>query len=126
MKKKRVEEEKRKDAVEGLLNLLPQERKEVPPTPAEVPFGHCNSEQCKHYFKVLEDECQALRTENILLKEKQANVRFDEISFANDNEKVRFFTGIPTYCKLMMVFDYTKDFLMPCASIPIFQQFVRH
>ena len=54
---------------------------------------------CHVHFKALEDEYQALRTENMLLKAQQANVRFDEMSFSQDDDKVRFLTGLPTYAK---------------------------
>ena len=44
------------------LNISPPQSQDVLPTPAHVPLGHCDSQQCKKYFKALEDECQALRT----------------------------------------------------------------
>ena len=127
-KKRRVEEEKRRKAAEGLLGLSSMPEVEEapihkPPTPPP-PLGHCNSEQCKQYFKALEDECQALRTENIKLKEKHHNVRFDEVSFSQDDEKVRLFTGFPTYPKLMVVFNILNNYLMPHSSLSKFQQYV--
>lgn len=125
-KKRRVEEDKRVDAVQGLLDLSIQE----PPTNGSPnddmpqPLSHCNGDLCTSYFKVLEDECQALRTENILLKEKLASVRFDEISFSGDDDKVKLFTGLPTFSKLMTIFNIIMPYLMPNASLPLFQQYV--
>ena len=59
----------------------------------------CHNEKCKTYIKSLESECQALRTENILWKDKIKKTSLDQIdlSLENNDKKVNTLTGIPTY-----------------------------
>ncbi|CAI5644267.1 unnamed protein product [Oreochromis niloticus] len=48
----------------------------------------CSTETCGKRLQSLEQECQALRTENVLLKEKTNNTTLNEMSFHNDDKKV--------------------------------------
>ena len=63
-KKKRIEQKTRCESVTGLLNLsnvsTVEAEPDVPTPTQHRTLGHCNSDQCKEYFKALESECQAL------------------------------------------------------------------
>lgn len=87
-------------------------------------FGHCNSDQCKTHIKLLEDECQQLRTENIELKQKLHNLKFDEEAFENNDDKVRLFTGFPSFQKLKLIYGHVHPWLLSNASLSPFQQFI--
>lgn len=73
--------------------------------------------------KDLEEECQNLRTENLLLKSKLDKYIFKEINFQNDY-KVKLFTGLPSYATLMAIFCHVSNFLNPNLSLSRFEQFI--
>ena len=49
-----------------------------------------------------------------------------EEAFKDNNEKVLFYTGLPSYFILMTVFNFVKDYIVitPTSSLSKFQQFV--
>ena len=50
---------------------------------------------------------------------------FDETYFANDNEKVRFYTGLPAYDVLQTVLQYVSKFVVrKSPTLSQFQEFV--
>ena len=53
----------------------------------------CDNKQCRSYIKSLENECQALRTENILLKDKITKTSIDQKGLENNDKKVNTLTG---------------------------------
>jgi hypothetical protein len=75
-------------------------------------------------LKVLESECQTLRTENITLKASLKAMSLDEISFRRNEEKVRAMTGICTYEKMMGLFVTIVPYLKSNSSLEPFKQFV--
>ena len=84
----------------------------------------CCNLQCKEHIASLQAECQALRTENFELKGKLKKVFYNEISnFEGDDDKVKVFTGIPTYAILMSTFNVISAFLSK-SSISPFQQYI--
>ena len=122
-------EQQKADAVQGLLNLSTisfDEGQETSTTQetSPTPLGHCNSDRCKAYFRVLEVECQSWRTENIELKEKLQNMCFEESSFINNNDKVKALTGLPSHTKLSALFTVIAPYLMKNSKLPVFQQFM--
>lgn len=82
-------------------------------------YAHCSSDQCKRYIKILEDECQQLRSENMELKQNMHILKFDEKGFENNDEKVRTLTGFPSFPKLKLIYGYVQPWLMTNASIPV-------
>lgn len=84
----------------------------------------CHNEKCKTYIKSLESECQALRTENILLKDKIKKTSLDQIGLENNDKKVNTLTGIPTYTLLITIFNVITNFLKPKSDLSPFQQYI--
>lgn len=131
LKRKRLQAGKLDDAVVATGLLHPSqtdnheefgEQADAVSTPNDL--THCNSDQCKRYIQILENECQQLRTENMELKQKLHNLKFDEKGFENDDDKVRTLTGFPSFQKLKLIYGHVHPWLMSNASIPPFQQFI--
>uniref|UniRef100_A0A667X785 DDE Tnp4 domain-containing protein n=1 Tax=Myripristis murdjan TaxID=586833 RepID=A0A667X785_9TELE len=93
----------------------------VPDDPATPP---CIGETTEKRMQSLEAECQALRSENILLKEKLNKTALNETSLQNNDKKVNFLTGLPTYTVLMTIFHIIRPCLKPKSSLTCFQQFM--
>ncbi|XP_029957071.1 uncharacterized protein LOC115395600 [Salarias fasciatus] len=72
----------------------------------------------------MQDEINRLTAENLGLKKKLATAEFGEESLKDDEEKVRFYTGLPTYAVLMMVLGLVSDHISVTArsSLTKFQQ----
>ena len=65
-----------------------------------------------------------LRRENSLLKEKLNASSLDQSAFADNDDKVLFYTGLPTWQILLFLYNYIYSFLshsVQCALNP-FQQ----
>ncbi|XP_063752115.1 uncharacterized protein LOC134872657 [Eleginops maclovinus] len=93
----------------------------VQPEPVTPP---CTSETCCTRIQSLEQECQALRAENVLLREKINRKTLTEISLNNNDKKVNVLTGLATYACLMTIFQYLAPFLKVKSSITCFQQYM--
>ncbi|XP_037548910.1 uncharacterized protein LOC119425453 [Nematolebias whitei] len=63
-----------------------------------------------------DSELQRLRTEQILLKDQINDLKFNERSFENNNLKVTYYTGLPSFLMLMTVFDLVKSFI-PASKV---------
>lgn len=59
----------------------------------------------------VDSELQRLISENMLLKEELSDVKLNESSFANNDDKVKYFTGLPNFYILMTVFSVVKEHL---------------
>ena len=72
----------------------------------------------------LQDECQLLRAENHRLKDSADCLT--EASFQNNDAKVKFYTGLPSFATLISVFTFVSAHVItaPQASLTMFQQFV--
>lgn len=82
----------------------------------------CSSENCKKNIKSLEMECQALRTENMLLKQQMKRTELNETSLQNNDQKVHILTGLRTYSLLMTVFHFVAPYLKHESGLTLFQQ----
>ena len=72
----------------------------------------------------LQDECQLLGAENHRLKDSADCLT--EASFQNNDAKVKFYTGLPSFATLISVFTFVSAHVItaPQASLTTFQQFV--
>lgn len=69
------------------------------------------------FLNAMGNELQSLRLENLTLKEKlKKSSSFSLSSFEENDEKVRFYTGLPGFQILMTLFNLLKDYL-PSKSI---------
>ena len=72
----------------------------------------------------LESECQQLRTECMFHKNATYASDFRNETFLNDDEKVKYCTGIPNYKVMMEVFLSISSFFKESQSVDKFQQFI--
>jgi predicted mannosyl-3-phosphoglycerate phosphatase (HAD superfamily) len=59
-------------------------------------------------LQAMETELNRLTAENITLREKLAECNISQETFQNDDEKVKLFTGLPSYAVLATLFTYLK------------------
>jgi len=124
MKKKKREEERKTEAASALLNLCFIEQEQDPEDVVTEEDQHCNNEACARQIQSLNDECQALRTENLKLKEKLNDFDIAKETFRNNDEKVRNITGLPSFAKLIVVFTSILPFLKASSNLDPFKQFI--
>lgn len=80
----------------------------------------------------LEEENRRLREDNQRLKEETSSLKddiakqqLDECSLKNDQIKVKFYTGLPYFALLKIIFDFVAPFVPSTRSkFPKFQQFL--
>ncbi|XP_055012542.1 uncharacterized protein LOC129409806 [Boleophthalmus pectinirostris] len=84
----------------------------------------CSTETCRKYVQSLEQECQALRTENMLLKEKNNRITMNEMTLHNNDKRVNILTGLLTYSILMTIFQIVAPFLKLKSDVTCFQQYI--
>lgn len=56
-------------------------------------------------------ELQRLITENMLLKEQVNAFKYTKDAFAGQDDKVKYYTGLPSYHVLISVFDLVKSYI---------------
>ncbi|XP_056437125.1 uncharacterized protein LOC130374405 [Gadus chalcogrammus] len=99
-------------------DVQPVLHEEDPATPP------CTTETCGKRVQSLEQECQALRTENMLLKEKMNRTTLNEMSLHNDDKRVHTLTGLSAFSILMTIFHIVAPFLPLKSSLTCFQQYM--
>lgn len=62
-------------------------------------------------LRLLEDEVDFLRKENSDLKKKLLQKELNEDAFKDDDEKVLFYTGLPTWKLLLCLYNFVSGFL---------------
>ena len=69
-------------------------------------------------------EVELLKMENQLLR--KSHVSFTQASFENNDRKVRFFTGLPSYGVLMAIFSHVSNYLStgPRSVLSEFDQLI--
>ena len=72
----------------------------------------------------IEKECQQLRTDNSTLKDLVMNITVDEKSFENNDEKVKLYTGLPSYAVLIAIFMHISVCLKASPKMTAFGQFI--
>ncbi|XP_041843948.1 uncharacterized protein LOC121641751 [Melanotaenia boesemani] len=77
-----------------------------------------------YYIEAMNSELQSLRTENIHLRSDAAHLftTYDQSAFVDKDEKVLFFTGLPTYQILMVLFTFLSPYLPVKKSLDKFRQ----
>ena len=83
---------------------------------------HCETCMCKQ----MRTECQQLRTENLELRQKLQETKITEDFFRDSDKKVRYYTGLPSFLTLMIVFEFVKNFIPVSSRIALtkFQKFL--
>ncbi|XP_050703867.1 uncharacterized protein LOC126989267 [Eriocheir sinensis] len=62
-------------------------------------------------IRVLQDEFNEATVEKVNLKGKINEMELNENSFKDDDERVRFYTGLHSYCDLMELFTFIKSYI---------------
>lgn len=76
------------------------------------------------YIKQLELECQSLRNKCHILEAENARLTLSEKSFEQNDAKVKYYTGLPTFHTLMHIFHFISDYLKEQYNMSKFQQFI--
>ena len=77
-------------------------------------------------FDALEEECYRLRDENLELKNSQS-MSLNKEALDGADERVKFYTGLPSYVILMAVFNFVSAHIPESCSLNSltnFQQFL--
>lgn len=93
---------------------------------AEQTGNHCQTDPPGVLITGTQDETNCLAAENLELRNKLAAFEVGEAMFKDDDKKVNFYTGLPTFSTLMLVFGLVSDHMSVTAhsSLNKFQQFV--
>lgn len=59
----------------------------------------------------VDSELQRLLTENQLLKDQVNDFKMKESSFMHNNDKVKYYTGLPSFLVLTVLFDHVKEYI---------------
>ncbi|XP_047242653.1 uncharacterized protein LOC124881164 [Girardinichthys multiradiatus] len=86
--------------------------------------GSCTNASFQVTIKRLNEECMRLRTEICKLKGEVDSLTFSKESFQGKDEKVNKLTGLPSYCKLIVVFSFISPLLNVKSCLSPFQQFL--
>lgn len=85
----------------------------------------CQTDIESSSLKTMEKELQQLRTESRKMKETLTNVNlFSRSSFEGNDEKVKYFTGLPCFTILSTLFVFLEPFLPPKQSLDKFECFM--
>lgn len=78
------------------------------------------------FIEAMTSELQSLRTENIHLRSDVAHLStsYDQSAFVDRDEKVLFFTGLPTYQILLVLFTFLSPHLPVKKSFDKFKQLI--
>uniref|UniRef100_UPI00358FBA78 uncharacterized protein isoform X2 n=1 Tax=Myxine glutinosa TaxID=7769 RepID=UPI00358FBA78 len=76
--------------------------------------------------RMMRDELQRLITENMNLRSQLQDESISPVSFEQDKDKVKFYTGLPSYITLMTVFSLIEPFIPISNKITMtaFQKYV--
>ena len=91
----------------------------------EVPAVATMTALSMYYINQLEEENQHLREENHSLKDVIAKQEMHEHSFRDNPTKVKFYTGLPSFATLMVMFEFVAPYIPSIRCVlPMFQQFL--
>ena len=90
----------------------------------EVPAVATMTALSMYYINQLEEENQHLREENHSLKDVIAKQEMHEHSFRENLTKVKFYTGLPSFATLMVMFEFVAPYVPSTRVLPMFQQFL--
>ena len=92
----------------------------------EVPAVATMTALSMYYINQLEEENQHLREENHSLKDVIAKQEMHEHSFRDNPTKVKFYTGLPSFATLMVMFEFVAPYVPStrCVLPIMFQQFL--
>ena len=79
-------------------------------------------EECNN----LRRECKSLREECAKLREKIKDLELGEHSFKDDDNKVRYYTGLPCFATLMTIFNFVAPYISETkrTALSKFEEFV--
>ena len=133
-RKRRSDASRREVASQALL-LLRREDTTTPTNTNEEPIVmETNAVSTKEattmtdtVFDALEGECYRLRCENLELKETLKCMSLTKEALDGADERVKFYTGLPSYAILMVIFNFVSAHVRESCrpnSLTNFQQFL--
>lgn len=81
----------------------------------------CMNPSCQAMIFAMESECARLRAEVGELRARVEERSLNEEAFRENDTMVQEHTGLPTYAKLMVLFNFLKDFIKVGQSVTPFQ-----
>ena len=78
-----------------------------------VIFSDCavQTDMSMKTFSALQEEVVQLQVKNHEQQEEMKQSKMSEEAFKNDDEKVKYYTGLPTFAVLMTLFQFTQPFI---------------
>jgi hypothetical protein len=75
---------------------------------------------------LMREDYQRLLSENMTLKSRLYELELNENSFRDDDNKVMYYSGLPSFTKLMLVFNFVASFIphSPMSKLSKFQKFM--
>ena len=101
-----------------------------PPPPQRLnpyeQFLKAENEKLRGQVSSLEAAVESLETEKTALSRIISDKSFTQESFENDNERVKFYTGVSSYTVLLMIFNLVSAFLPhgPNSKTSKWQEFI--
>ncbi|XP_055509316.1 uncharacterized protein LOC129707898 isoform X1 [Leucoraja erinacea] len=80
------------------------------------------TEMCAADITVLEAQAASNNKDLAKARQEADQIKFSQESFSKDDKKVEYYTGLPTFTILMVVFNYVQDKLPTRHSLTYFQQ----
>ena len=91
----------------------------------EVPAVATMTALSMDYINQLEEENQQLRDKNHSLKDVIAKQELHEHSLRDNQTKVKFYTGLPSFATLIVMFEFVAPYVPSIRCVlPLFQQFL--
>ncbi|XP_057711357.1 uncharacterized protein LOC130928650 [Corythoichthys intestinalis] len=86
----------------------------------------CQTELTMDDIKKMEDVLAQNTTELSDLRTKALDTQFNQESFEKNEEKTKFYTGLPNFLVLIQIFELCKPYITcgPMSVLPKFEQFI--
>lgn len=119
---RKVQRHKKTEAAAALMELSFPELSNLPYMEPETGIS-CQTDIDQPLYMAMEEDLQNLRTENIELQEEvliRSNVHSMEV-FKDNDERVKYYTGLPTFSVMMALFNLVEKALPKKQSVDKFQ-----
>ena len=89
-------------------------------------FISCQTDLIISDINGIEQDDQNLRSELYELRSKAMNSKLNEQSFKDNEEKVKYYTGLPNFLVLMQVFHLCENYVSTTSQFALgkFEQFI--
>ena len=96
----------------------------IPDTSSSATGTPSQTEMTAADIRALITECENLRSENQELKSKLKTSSLESDSFKDNDDKVRYFTGLPSFAVMLVIFNFICPHMSLKSTLSAFQQFL--